>query len=333
MIIKPRFIPLIILILEALLRRLRKTHPKWQLIADELAGRWAGYRGEQSIDFYLHSLPEKEYHIFHDLNLPDGEYNCQIDTFLLTSKSGIIIDVKNNKGKNLIDTDSEQLIQKVDGEEIPYPYPIFQVERHQRVLNSVLAENNLPTLPLEYLVVFSNPNAILSFVGRNGLKVMQHICKSPSILHKIELFENFHKQEKLDPKELRKLDRLLLKLNTIPTKPVLKKFDIVQGDLLPGVHCPNCLHLPVQRKNQNWYCPTCDTFVPDAHLYTIQDYFLLYGPTITNQQFREFAQISSPDLARRLLHSANLKYVGVNKARVYFPVEIPFIQPTNLRKN
>lgn len=333
MIIKPRFIPLIILILEALVRRLRKNHPKWQLISDELAGRWAGYRGEQSIDFYLHSLPEKEYHIFHDLNLPDGEYNCQIDTFLTNTKSGIIIDVKNNKGKILIDTDSEQLIQTVNGEEYTYPYPIFQVERHQSVLNRVLTEHNLPPLPIEYLVVFSNPNAILSFVGRNGLKVMQRICKSPSILHKMQLFENFHNQEIFDPKDLRKFDKLLLKLNTVPTKPILKRFDILHGDLLPGVHCPICLHLPMQRKNQNWYCSFCNTFVPNAHLYTIQDYFLLYGPSITNQQFREFAQISSPDVARRLLHSANLKYVGDNKARVYFPTEIPFIHPTNFWKN
>ncbi|HJV16721.1 MAG TPA: hypothetical protein VJ546_04935, partial [Bacillales bacterium] len=32
--------------------------------------------GEKSLDFYLRNLDEKNYLILHDLNLPDGKYNC-----------------------------------------------------------------------------------------------------------------------------------------------------------------------------------------------------------------------------------------------------------------
>jgi hypothetical protein len=70
----------------ALLRRLKQNHPKRKQLAEELARRLAGYHGEESLDFYLTSLPEKNWMIFHDLNFSDGEYNYQIDTLMVSPK-------------------------------------------------------------------------------------------------------------------------------------------------------------------------------------------------------------------------------------------------------
>ncbi|MCM3764304.1 NERD domain-containing protein [Neobacillus niacini] len=325
MIIKKRYIPLIILILEALLRRLVKNHPKRPIIMEDLEKWRSGFWGEESIDFYLGALPEKDYHIFHDLNFQDGDFHHQIDTFLLSPQRGIIIDVKNYTAKIFIDTDTEQLVQKTEDREKPYPYPIAQVERHQRFIRKLLAEYNFPAILIDYLVVFSNTNAILHFTGRNSYKVQQHICKSPSLFNKIKTFENLYKTEILSPKDLRRLSKLLLKLNTPPTIAILQRYGIQKWELLLGVHCPVCNHLPIQRKDKNWFCPSCDKCVKEDALVTaLQDYFLLIGPTITNKQFREFARVDSPDVSGRLLRSANLNCSGTNKGRIYYPDEIPW---------
>jgi Nuclease-related domain len=81
---KKRSIPLKILILIALLRRLPKNHPKRPHIVKELARRTAGYQGEVSLDSEIDRLFEKNFLILHDLNLHDGNTFYQIDNLLLS---------------------------------------------------------------------------------------------------------------------------------------------------------------------------------------------------------------------------------------------------------
>ncbi len=325
MIVKKMGIPLRILILMALLRRLRPDHPKRKQIAEELDRRLAGLRGEESLDFYLSSLPIKSWMIFHDLNLSDGEYNCQIDTLLLSAKLSLIIDSKNYAGKILIDIETEQMIQTLDLKEKGYPYPIPQVERHQRCIRKFLLENNLPLVPVDYLVIFTNSHMILEFKGYNK-NVKQRVCKSPSFSHKIELFEKMYIEKVLSAKDCNRLCKLLLKHNTPPTNFVLKCYGLEKSELLIGVQCPSCLRLSMARKNKQWYCPACRTFSNDAHVLLLQDYFLLGDSKITNKKFREIAHVSSPDASGRLLRMVNLKSSGKNKGRIYwtdtFPLEL-----------
>ncbi|MEH7332649.1 nuclease-related domain-containing protein [Neobacillus drentensis] len=93
MIIKKRTIPLVILILEALCRRL---------------------------------LPIDKYMILHDLNLPDGDSNCQIDTLLLTPEFALIVEVKNMAGKLIFDTENEQFTQINNDKEKGYQIQLLK---------------------------------------------------------------------------------------------------------------------------------------------------------------------------------------------------------------
>lgn len=319
MIVKKRTIPLKILILEAILRRLSKNHLKRQLLIEELSRRKAGFKGEQSLDFYLRSLNEKKYMIFHDLNLPDGQYNCQIDTFLLSSKFSLTCETKNMAGKLIFDSDNHQLIQINDGKEKGYLYPIFQAERHQTYIKKLI-----PTSPVEYVIPFTNQHSILSFIGKNSNQVRQRIFKSDSLLQKITQLENMYVDEILSSKELRKICRALLKLNTPPTTQIFQTYGINKTEIISGIHCPFCFYLPLIRKKRSWYCPSCKAFNKNAHEYSLQDYFLLFDSKITNEQFRKFAQIPSPDVANRLLRFSNLKRSGAKKGTIYFPAAIPF---------
>ncbi|WP_066069964.1 nuclease-related domain-containing protein [Neobacillus soli] len=325
MIVKARTIPLKLLILAAILRRLPLTHHKYQAILGEFKRREAGYHGEVSLDYYLRSLPQEKYLILHDLNLPDGGYNCQIDTLLLTPEFGLIIDVKNMIGKLIFDTENEQFIQINNDKEKGYPDPIAQAERHKAFIKKWLAANGFHPVPIDYMVVIGNPYATYVLSGPNARKVKPRVCKADAFLSKIQFFENLYSTSLLNPKELRKICRLLVKMNTPPTKFLLEKFGIKQSDLLTGILGPCCNYLPLIRKKQKWYCPRCDNYFVDAHIAALLDYFLLFDMKITNRQFREFCHLDSIHTAKRLLMlSGKVNYSGIKKGRCYFPKVFPW---------
>src|SRR5690606_20435170 len=89
-------IPLRLRKLEALIRRLPDSHPKLQEISDEYGRRMSGYRGEQSLQYYLSLLKQSNYFIFHNLRLPDisGKHFFEIDILLISSTFLSIIDAK-----------------------------------------------------------------------------------------------------------------------------------------------------------------------------------------------------------------------------------------------
>lgn len=324
LLVKERTKPLILLILEALLRRLPVSHKKYQSILEEVKRRQAGYLGEQSMDYYYRELPDQKYMILHDLNLPDGDYNCQIDTLLVTQEFALAIDVKNIAGKLIFDTENEQFIQINNGIEKGYPYPIAQAERHQKYIQKLFAKHHFPAVPVEYLVVISNGYTSYVVTGKNAYKVKSKVCKADVFLNKIKLLETQFSKPLISAKELRKFCRLLLKMNTLPTNYVLQKYGIQKSDLLTGVHCPTSPDHSLIRKKQNWYCPICNTFSKDTHIEALRDYFLLFGTTITNKQFREFAHLQSRDVAKRILQSCNLKYTGKYRNYSYSPRNFPW---------
>jgi hypothetical protein len=320
---KARKIPLTILILMALLRRLPKNHEKRPQIIKELGRRQAGYHGEESLDYYLSRLPDQKYMIFHDLNLPFGKYNCQIDTLLLTKHLALILETKNMTGTLTFDLENGQFFQTVDGNDKGYTDPISQAEMHKDCIKEFLSKYNFPSLTVDYLVVVSNPYSILSFTGNNP-EAKQRVCKSHHLLKKVSMFEKKYTNEILSEKELRKLSRLLVKKNTPPTVQILERYGIKKSELLPGIHCPSCEHLPMVRKKRKWYCPSCCTYSSDALSASLLDYFLLYDSKITNHEFRNFAQIKSVDAAGRYLRSEGLTSSGEKKNRSYSPETIPW---------
>lgn len=323
MVIKIRSIPLKILILRALLRRLRKNHPLRRQISEELSRREAGFLAEESLDLEIDRFFNENNMIFHDLNLSDGGIFYQIDNLLISSKLILIIEVKNMTGTLIFDSEHEQFIQRIGDNEKGYPDPISQVQRHQSYIKKLLAEHNLPPISVDYLIVINNPYAVLEFNGTSS-EIRKRVCKYLSFQKRACLIEKAYIDEILSAKEFRKLCRLLLKKNTPPTNFIFKKYGIQKSDLLTGIHCPECSYLPLNQKNRKWYCPSCKSLPKNALVESLQDYFLLFDKKITNQQFRSFAHIDSIDTAKRKLQSAKLIPSGKNKLRTYSPSSIPW---------
>ncbi|WP_159462070.1 NERD domain-containing protein [Salirhabdus sp. Marseille-P4669] len=313
--------PLIIRMLEALLRRLHPNHNKRPKIVEEYNNRLSGYRGEQSLNFHI-SFLNKEYFVFKDLRLPDSEGRFfQMDLLILTSKFIIIMEVKSHRGTLIFDQQSSQLIREWDSDRTAYSDPVIQARRQKNQLQSFLTKHKLPHAPIETLVIISNPSTIIKVEPFNHPN-SKMIVRAEAIPFKVEEIEKKHRKEHLTTKELQKISRVLLKLNTPHHTNVLQKFQLTESEILPGVHCPSCSQLAMIRIKGYWYCNKCNFKSKEAHLSTLEDYALLFHKAMTNRDCRHFLQIPSKDIASNILRSLQVKRGGSYKNRKYEVQEI-----------
>ncbi|MFY4775637.1 nuclease-related domain-containing protein [Metabacillus sp. RGM 3146] len=236
MLAKKRVKPIIILQLEALLRRLPANHSKVPEIEKELAKRRAGFRGEQSVDYYLSLLNEEKFDIFQDIRLPRDQHFFQMDSFLVSPNFLAIIEVKNISGTIHFDSVFSQLIRTIDGKEEGFHNPFSQLQHQKNQLSDWLLDNKFPLLPIETLVVISNPSTIIKIV--NGSSALKHKISHASNLHeKIQRFEEFYKNPFINAAQRKKLKRLLLKNHTERKTDLLQRMQISSESILTGVRC------------------------------------------------------------------------------------------------
>lgn len=318
MIKKELEIPLRIRKLEAMLRRLLESHPKYADIKNEHGRRLSGYWGEKSLKYYLSFLTEKNYHIFHNLRLPDtsNEHFFEIDILLVTPSFILNIDAKNYRGELHLDQIIEQITQTYEGQKKSFACPLAQINRQEIQLRRLLLSHKFPQAPIESLVIFTNPSAIVT--ANPNHKQIHKVIKSASFLTKIDTFEKKHKVEVFEKKQIQKLSRFLIKQHTPNDENILEQFGIHQDELLKGVCCPKCGNLPMERTERKWYCPSCSHSSTNAHVNAITDYSLLIDNIISNQKLRKFLQLPSRSAATNILKSLNLQHNNGKKDRVYF---------------
>lgn len=308
--------------LEALIRRLLFSHPKWPDAVSDYKRRMAGYRGEKSLDFHLSMLPDQQYLIFHGLRLLYDQYYFQIDILLLCSTFAIVLEVKNITGELSFEKDFNQVTwrKKELGERIKNP--VLQAKLQARKLRHWLCEHKCMEVPIHYCFVNSNDKTIIRTESRDE-QIIQHICNSENLLEKIEQIAKYYKTDKLDKKELKKIKRLLLTNHTPDTADILQAYNLSPKDILTGVQCPECSTIPMVYSRGKWYCSKCKVISKSAHIQAIKDYFLLIKPSVTNSELCLFLHIDSKNVGYKILKSMNFPHSGKFKNRVYH-------QPLNL---
>lgn len=320
MIVKERIIPIKIQKIKALLRRIPNSHWKRAEIEADLAKRWAGFRGEQTLDFQLSKLPKRDFMIIHGLRLSNGKHFFQIDTLLLTTSFVLILEVKNYIGTLYFDPILNQLIQTTpNGEVKGYANPIEQARLQQTELKRWLENRNI-SIPIEFLIVISRPSTIIQ-TAPGHMNMLRKVLHVQFLLNRIEKIESSYKQGMLQPKDLKKVCRILLKQHLPETFDVLKFYNIPQNEILTGALCSNYPSpIALKRHHGTWFCTNCHTKDKTAHINAINDYFLLTNDSpITNEQFRHFLHLSSADIAKKLLTGMKLTHKGTTKGRVYLP--------------
>ncbi|MFA9560684.1 nuclease-related domain-containing protein [Evansella sp. AB-rgal1] len=323
MIIKPRTIPKKILKLRALLFLLSTIHPKRLSIEGELGRREGGYRGEQSLDYYLSFLENEEYYIFQGLRLSIGNgYFYQIDTYIATLYFTLALETKNMSGTIHYDNPSNPVVRthpNSDREPDRFDNPIEQVKHQARQHKRWLQNAKFPSIPLEHYVVNTNSKAI-SKAPPEYHEAHTRVIHASLLLEKIEAHRKEYTKEILQKKDLRKLSNLLIKHHTPEEWDIFHAFDIPKSDIYNGIRCPKCSWTPMKRVHGRWGCSnnSCDYNSENEHVIYLKYYGLLIGREIKVSELMAFLKIDCRFIANRILHKMNFPSVGECKGRVYY---------------
>lgn len=317
MIVKERDFPINIAKLEILLKRLPQNHPRFKDVEQELYRKTAGLKGEQNTDYPLSFLSPNHYFILHDLRLPVDHFYFQIDTLIISKNLLFIIEIKNIAGTLVFNHDFQQLIKIHEGIEETLPNPMIQVERQKFLLKKWLESKYHYDLPVETLIVFSNPQTILK-TSQPVKNIPDNIIHRDSLPFKISKLEKMYENQRLTDKEIKRLIRHLKKDHTPRDFDVLKKFNIHPNDLIKGVFCPQCMQPSFKRIYGSWKCSICLQKDKLAHIDAVRDYFLLFGREITNIKLREFMNFDNIYVASRLLKKISEESIGKFKGKKHF---------------
>jgi hypothetical protein len=309
--------------LEALFRRLNTNHPRRKDVEDDLFKARAGYKGEQQLDYDLTFLRDHEFLILSDLRLPHQGKHFQLDSLLISPYFFLHIDAKHLSGKIEIDHTLGQMKRvRLNNESDVYNDPTLQIKRHEMQLREWMQVNKHNVLPFESLVVFTHPNACLTIL--NGHPYRRRIIKNGLLIETITGLQQKYRRPVFSHKDLEKICRQLIKQHTPSWENLLSKYSISPVDIMTGVFCPKCGWRPMERIHGNWRCinQSCKYEHIDCHLSALSDYALIFGPTISNSQLRNFLQLSSVHTATRILISLNSPSDGNRRYRVY---RLPFV--------
>ncbi|MBY6037019.1 NERD domain-containing protein [Fictibacillus nanhaiensis] len=307
--------PIIIESLSVLLKRI-PTNPRRKEIEDHLAKHKAGFRGEQSLDYFYRYLPQDEIILLHNMRILHDEYYFQIDTLILTPHFFIVLEIKNISGHIYFDHLFSQMIRTSEGNKESFDDPIQQVHRQAYHLSETLKLHKIPFIPIESLVVITNPKSLVESATSHKDAIAK-VIKSADLKTKFELFKEKHKEQILTKKDLRKVNKILVKLHTPYHPNVCNLYQIKQTELLKGVFCPECENSFLLRRKRSWLCTDCNHTYPKAHVSALKDYALLVSTEITNRECKEFLNLSSSSEAYHLLSGLQLPYSGYRKSRKY----------------
>jgi Zn ribbon nucleic-acid-binding protein len=302
--------------LRLLNKRFPPDHPAFEKIESELIRSITGYKGEKSLDFHLNMLPQDETHIFHDLRIPFRSSHFQIDILILTPYFFLIIEVKHMSGTLIFDQEFYQLIRIFKGIEEVFPDPISQLYRQTFLLKEWLKLQKFPLVPIESLVITSNPNTrIKSLPEKNYISKV--VTQSANLLARFHTYQKHHQKEWMSNKDLKKLSRLLIKHHSQKEQDLFDKFSISKDELIKGAACPNCFTLSMTRARRKWFCLKCGHYSNNAHIEALKDYSLLINPSITNHECCDFLQVPSRYVIKHLLNALQLTTTLEGKKKIY----------------
>ncbi|MFI8688466.1 nuclease-related domain-containing protein [Rossellomorea sp. NPDC077527] len=301
---------------EALLERLSPAHSHWHIIKADLAKRKAGYRGELQLDYHLKFISKnKNIFILHDLRLEIDDRHFQIDTLLLTPQVFIIIEVKHIAGTYTLDSRFDQAIRKVEDKEEAFSHPVTQVERQKKQLVRWFINRKLPSIPISTLVVMTNKSTIIDTTSPN--EKYHNVIRVENVEGWILSVLALHRKESIPAKQLKKISSQLVKKHTAPFAFPKDIYGVTPGEIMSGVKCSQCQHLPMVRRYAHWECTECGGKSKDGHIAALNDYALLISDRINNKQVRKFLHLESRKIAYKILQSMQLNSEGMTKNKTY----------------
>lgn len=312
MIYKNRAIPNELKALQSLDKRLPRHHEKKHIIQKELYNSQAGYAGELELDTHMNDYnPDYPSARLNDLYLHNNGVYFQIDSLLITPTAFIIIEVKNYAEKTVITENPMQFIKVYkNGDRKARPNVINEVNRKILHLQKWLYKRAIK-IPIEGLITFAQTNELVFETTNLEMKILSN-DEAPAYLESLTM-----QQHILDEATIRKIAlELAGNHKEYNPFPLIARYGINPSDIQSGVLCPSCQQLGMKWKREKWNC-ICGHQDKNAHLYTLDEWFMLIQPTITNREFRHFSKLTNPNIARTLLRKSGLKQIGERRGSRY----------------
>lgn len=267
----------------------------------------AGFAGEKILDREWKDINYNGL-LFHDFTFyNNATHTHQIDTIYVCQHFVLVIEVKHLTGALKIDPETYRCtFHPNEGPPKPIKNPIEQAKRHRNFLRSYF--NNLSySFPIEAAVVMTNTE-----------------CQFENIDSDVPMFLYNGLSSKLD--ELtKKYQNVNINIGFVRSQleNLHRKFtkEPWRSDETPrtGVLCLKCNQkmIPTNNSFKCFRCNICDK----KHLairQTLYDYKILYGPEITNSQFRFFTEIKSRTTASGILGRLLPKKIKAGRGSKYY---------------
>lgn len=312
MIYKKRKMPNELQALISLDKRLPNSHEKKNAVQKNLLIYQAGYNGELELDDQLAEFkPNYPHAILHDLYLQHEGTYFQIDSLIITPSSITIIEVKNFKDKTVIKANPTQFIRVFrNGDRRIIGNPIIEVERKIHHLQKWLDQQGIE-IPITGLITFSHTNELAIEHPSPEMEVLL-TNEVPTYLNSL-----LKTKQILGKQEIHTLaNTMIARHKDYNPFPIADLYDINPSDIKSGVICPSCNQIGMRWGREKWNCP-CGHTGKTEHYQTIEDWFMLIKPQMTNREFRYFTKLDNRNIARGLLAKTGLQLIGERKAAHY----------------
>lgn len=298
--------------LELLLPRLHPQNQNYQKLHYYHKRLTNTYLGSKVLNEILYPKEFYQKFIFYNLRLPTNDFFFKIN-LLITTPYVIYLIVVVHVGNEISFSESDKITYtQSDGKKTTAPNPLFEVNSQILHLQQFLKQHEFPHIPIHPIITFTHPRVMLG-LDKHSLDMihsrflLEHISNLRSTYH-----ARFYQIE-----ELQRLTTQIKKHHSSDKTNIIKKYQIPDLHIRPGVWCPSCKKAMMNREHGYWKCPFCTKRSNDAHVEALREYAVLYDTHITNKAARKFLRVNSATIVYRLFTNLNVDHSGKTQAFSY----------------
>lgn len=239
------------------------------------------------------------------------DFQIQIDTLILSPTIAFLLEIKNYSGTVHFDVATGKTTKlSPNGQVEKYDCVIHQLDRAVTGLTEWLQKRNIQIQIEPILVMANSKTEIPEFPDEVTLKYAKQLPR---------FIRSFITNEpRLTINQIRKIKKTI---NENRRKwwndKACKRYNISPNDLKRGVLCQTCNEPAARVRGHSWFCRTCGKNAKESLQQSIDDWFLLVSPTITNRQIRLFLELKSSSAASVILRNTNLRRTGASRSTTY----------------
>lgn len=268
----------------------------------------AGYRGECRADREWDEIElPKQHYLFHDYeSISKTKVRVQMDTIYLCRNFILIVEIKNIAGTVIFENPQHQFIRiGEDGEMESFTNPINQVMRHRQWMYELIKPLSI-RIPIIPTVVFANSTTII-----------KNAPSQYSVFHLSGLRQELKRWHEQMPPKL-SISQLEEVRNLLQSNYQRKLFSLplTMQSLEKRAQCDSCLQ-PLSYKRNKILCQKCGQKPPELFYQLLNEYRVIWGEWICNNDLRGYLGIKGCSSASKVLKKYNFDKKGSFRSTCY----------------